>query len=341
MVSAWLADRHAKDQETIADNLAVAFFPLWQIMRFNDLDASSARFAEAAVPIVETSFLQSQRLATAFNANVRFVDLVFEIPLLFDVPDVQRPTGVGVDSFRVPDLRVGGAEQRTVPLQQFDRADVVKTLVIESNYMTKRAMPGPEEEIMRAASVRTAGAAIRESLNGGRGVTDRVLRTDRRVKGFARVTDSNPCPLCAVLAARGAVYSKGSFINSDKEYLPHPDGARDTPEGWTNVAKVHDNCRCQLRPVYTTLDGMDAAAKHYKYLWDEFVKNRRGTRKQRFNWFAEKVKENPFDGNQFDLNLMQRELQDRTDGLLDAGLSPSDPRVRFASSMRRQIASAA
>lgn len=347
-LSAWLAARHAQDQETIADNLVLAFFPLWQLMRFNDLDGSTPAFVKAALPEVEKAFLQSQRTAVAFNANVRYAELTMETPLVFDYPEVQRPTGVSVASFRVPTMelpvnRIAPNQQR-IPLQQFDSRDVAKTLIIEANYMTKRAMPGVEEEIMRNASVRTVGAAVRESMNAARGVTDRVVKRDRKVKGFARVTDANPCPLCAILAARGAVYGKGSFIDSDKQFDPHPDAPTNVPDGWTSVAKVHDNCRCQLRPVYTTLEGMDAGALHYKDLWDEIAKLNAGglegrkLRRFRINEYAKLLRQNPFDGSQFDLQGIRRDLEDRANGLLDTGLAPNDPRVRFAVDMQRQIA---
>lgn len=350
-VSAWLAARHAKDQETIADNLVLAFFPLWQLMKFNDLDASSAMFVKAALPEVERAFLQSQRLSVAFNANVRYSELSLEIPLLFDFPDVQRPQGVSVDSFRVPELTMpvnpAAPRQQRITMQRFDPRDVAKSLLIESNYMTKRAMPGVEEEVMRAASVRTVGTAVREALNGGRGVTDNVVRLDRKIKGFARVTDANPCPFCAILAARGAVYGKGSFIRSDEGFDPHPDAPRDTPDGWVKAAKVHDNCRCQLRPVYTVAGGIDAAAKHYGDLWEEVYKLDAGDlkghklRRFRINEYAAALKRNPFDGNQFDLNGIKRDLQDRSAALLDLGLPPNDPHVRWADGVVRQIASAA
>lgn len=350
-LSSWLSARHAKDQETIADNLVLAFFPLWQLMRFGDLDGSTAPFVQAALPEIERAFLQSQRLSVALSANIRFAEMALEIPLVFDFPDVERPIGVSVDSFRVPRAALppspSAPRQQRITLQRFDPRDVAKSLIIEANYMTKRAMPGIEEEIMQAASVRTVGTAVRESLNGGRGVTNNVVRLDRRVKGFARVTDSNPCPFCAILAARGAVYGRGSFIASDDRFVSNPDAPTDVPDGWTNVAKVHNNCRCQLRPVYTSAGGIDAAAKHYGDLWDDVAKLDAGSlegkklRRFRINEFAAALKQNPFDGNQFELNGIRRDLEDRSIGLLDAGLPPNDVRVIFANDMMRQLASAA
>lgn len=346
-VSWWLARRHAEDQEKIADRLVNALYPLWGIMRFDKLDETTLRFVKAALPEVKTAFLQSQRLSAVFNANVRFAELGSDIPLLIDAPDVQRPSDVSAFSFRMPALAVPGARQVEIPVDEFDAADVAKTLTIEANYMTKRAMPGPEKEIMHNASVRVAGGAVREAMNGARGVTNNVTRRDRKVKGFARVTDGDPCPLCALLAARGAVFGKGSFIKSDKEWEPHPDVARDVPEGWSNVAKVHDNCRCMLRPVYAFDGSRDPAAEYWHKLWSEKVWKKVDPRlsanqKKRAEmtlWREVFNESKAFDQNQFDAALLRQELRDRENTLLDIGLNPVAPQVRWAADLQNRVAS--
>lgn len=394
MVSAWFAAQHNQDQEAIADNLVLALFPLWQIMRFTELDASTTLWLPSVLPRVETTFLQSQRLSAVFNANVRAAELPTDIPLVFDLPDVEIPPNVPASSFELPptvievdrtpqapatpaldaesqrvaeqiargrdagtpqwvldriqridDIRTGKASQDRIELQQFDRADVAKTLTIEANYKTKAAMPGKERELMHNALVRSSGGAVREALNGGRGVTDRVMKKDRKIKGFARVTDANPCALCALLASRGAVFGKGSFIEQDKQWKLSPEAARDVPDGWTNVAKIHDNCRCMLRPVYSTESTWDAGAKHYLQLWKDLKPTKDDVdaiRKQYPDMkgylferavnrraYRRAVEADPFPGGQFDLNLMRRDVSERRDALLDAGMPADSPNVRW------------
>lgn len=421
MVAAWYAARHSEDQESVANNLVLGLFPLWQIMRFTELDASTTLWLASVMPRVETAFLQSQRLSAVFNANVRAADLATDVPLLIDVPDVQFSPYTPDSSFRMPPLLetslpqpvidvlaeqqpavdsssplnspfaitevppaslpedvlrqlergrqigtpqwvldrieslAGGGQQR-VPSQEFPRQDVATSLTIEANYNTKAAMPGPEEELMRAALVRSSGAAVRQALNGGRGVTDRVMDLDRKVKGFARVTDANPCAFCALLASRGAVFGKGSFIRSDaareadrgegSTWALNPEAARDVPDGWTNVAKVHNNCRCQLRPVYSNEGIWDAGARHYLKVWNDrkvtpqdtldiIDRNPKltGYRLQRavdLRAFKRALEANPYKGNQFDLNQMRRDLQDRRSGLRDNGFAQDSPQVQFA-----------
>lgn len=405
-VSAWLSDQHAQAQESVANNLILGLFPLWQIMRFTELDASTKLWLPSVLPRVQTAFLQSQRLSAVFNANVRFAELPVEEPLLIEAPTVELPPDVPSWAFDMPqlenvnidgeieyaksvaeapgrprhpvsgstpqwvldriklleDLKAGRTQVPQVELQKFNRADVATSLTIEANYGTKRAMPGPEEELMHNALVRSSSAAVRQALKGGRGVTNEVMRKDRKVIGFARVTDANPCAFCALLASRGAVYGKGAFARSDAKresdrsnpkttWAKNPEAARDVPDGWTNVAKVHNNCKCQLRPVYSNESVWDAAAKHFLKLWDDRWKNpeqskqetiedvlKRNPKMSGYNLsraidlraFQKKLEKNPFPGNQFDLNQMKNDLSDRVDGYLDAGFSPSSPQVQWA-----------
>lgn len=405
-MAAWLSAQHAGHQESVANNLIVALFPLWQIMRFDDLDASTVPWLEAVLPRVETAFLQSQRLSGVFNANVRFAELPVDEPIVIDVPEVQFPLdGVPRWAFQMPetepedisseieyaksvagqdrelvpavrrdadplldrlsqernpftpkwvldrikhleDVRAGRVSTPEVQLQEFQRSDVATSLTIEGNSKVKRAMPGPEPELMRDGLVRSSGAAIRQAMNGGRGVTNRVMAKDRKVIGFARVTDSDPCAFCALLASRGTVFGKGSFVSSDAKFKADDEAARDVPDGWTNIAKVHNNCKCHLRPVYANESRWDAGAKHFLKLWNdrevrpddvmEVLKrnpNLKGYPLQRavdIRAFKRKLEANPFRGNQFDLNTMRRDLRERMDGLLDAGFSPGSPQYRWA-----------
>lgn len=407
MVAAWFAARHAQDQEDVANELILALFPLWQIMRFGELDASTTLWVPAALPRVETAYLQSQRLAGVFAANVRAAELATEPPLLIDVPDVQLAPSVPAASFRMPPLEetappkpvadlieqvadtpvpasspaerlrafldanpsvpkwvaeralkydpaFGGGRQQRVELQQFPRQDVATSLTVEANYNTKKAMPGPEEELMRDALNRSSGAAVRQAMNGGRGVTDAVVKEDSKVIGFARVTDGDPCPFCALLASRGAVFGKGSFVSSDGKFKANGEAARDVPDGWTNVAKVHNNCKCHLRPVFSSESIWDAAARHYLSLWnnrkvrssdtmDVLSKhpNWKGYQLQRavdLRAFKRALKENPFKGNQFDMNAMRRDLRSRMDGLVDNGFSPNSPQYQWAEGTSALIA---
>lgn len=62
---------------------------------------------------------------------------------------------------------------------------------------------------------------------------------DRRAKGYARVPEPSPCAFCALLATRGPVYKDDSFDAANKRF---------TGPG---KARVHDDCRCDLEPIFT------------------------------------------------------------------------------------------
>lgn len=372
-VSAWLAAQHAEDQQRIADHLALGLFPLWAIMRFTELDASTVLWLPAVLPRVETAFLQSQRLAAVFNANVRFAELPVDDPLIFDIPNVQWPGDMRDSSFTPPDTQVfepnpvkGVQKQTRITLQEFPAQEVATSLTIEANYNTKAAMPGPEKELMHDALVRSSGAAVRQAMNGGRGVTDRVMKKDRKVIGYARVTDADPCAFCALLASQGTVFGKGSFIASNKKYTPNADYAkgRELPAGWTDAAKVHNNCRCTMRPVYSGENLRDEAALHYFNIWkdlevtaQELMDSRnmlskrleRQGKKEQFSSskarknaeikkYKELLKDNPFTGSQYEMAAVRQELRDRKDGLLNAGFSEDSPQVRWVERTSRRVA---
>lgn len=99
------------------------------------------------------------------------------------------------------------------------------------------------------------GAAIRHGQNGARDtVVDFVEKG--RARAFVRVTamDEKVCYFCAVLASR-LNYSRDSFEISDGQF---------TGPG---TAKVHDSCRCHLRPVFTV--GVPDETQFYRDMWAE------------------------------------------------------------------------
>lgn len=88
-----------------------------------------------------------------------------------------------------------------------------------------------------------AGVAVRWTLDGGREDIIDHVRRDEVAVGFVRVTaqDSKVCYFCAMLASRED-YKATSFDRSDARF--QFGGAP------LANAKVHDRCRCSLRPVF-------------------------------------------------------------------------------------------
>lgn len=312
-----LSRQHAQDQETLANNLYVTLWPLWAIMDYENLDESSVLFAEAALPAIETTYLQSQRLAAAYEANVRFATLPTAEPMPILAPLVQIPRGVRVDHFELPSFGPDPGSDAVV-LDPPALDDIRTSLLVESNYRIKAQMPIPEDEVMEGALYNTSGAAVRQGLKGARNVTHNVIQRDRRVLGYARYTDSNPCHFCALLAARGAVYSKRSFVSSDKGFRANPD-APDVPDDYVKISKIHNNCKCTLRPVYSKSQAMDDDAKYYAQQWE----NSESIKDFRDNF-------TPYQRPQADVIELQEQLREREVALLDAGFNQFDPQVEWA-----------
>jgi hypothetical protein len=94
----------------------------------------------------------------------------------------------------------------------------------------------------QSATATVAGSALRHALAGGRDTVEEYAdepKPGQRVRGYVRITrmDDKVCYFCAMLASR-ANYLEDSFDVSDQLF-----------EG-EGTAKVHDTCRCVLRPMY-------------------------------------------------------------------------------------------
>lgn len=335
LYAAYLAWVHARDQEEIAAELALGLLPLWSLVNFRELDASMSTWLPAVLPRVKTAFLQSQRVTAVFTQNVRFANLPLEAPLNLSLPDVEQPANLSVGAFNFPENGTDGA---LAVFDEFPEEDVKASLAIEADYNTKKQMPGPEDELMNKALIRSSGAAVRQAINGSRGVTQNLTR-DRRVLGFARVTDLDPCAFCALLASRGAVFTKGSFDKSDPKFTPHPDATKGLPKGFSDVSKVHNSCRCTLRPIYTRSASFDDAATYWRNAWDSITKNDPyASNSEHLSQFREWHKENPYPGAQFDLYALDVDLVRRKEALLNSGFSPDSPQIRWVDRSRQGLA---
>jgi hypothetical protein len=124
--------------------------------------------------------------------------------------------------------RVGGSPtpRAAAPL---DAAQVASSLYVTGRVMTSKAIAAgmSPQAAMQAALIRTGGAVSRHVLNGGRDSVLRSIATDRTAQGWVRVTSGEPCPFCAMLAGRGAVYAESAAD-----------------------FQAHDHCSCSAEPVY-------------------------------------------------------------------------------------------
>ena len=113
-------------------------------------------------------------------------------------------------------------------------------------------------EAKQVTTGKIASAVVRHAQAGGRQTIHENSQLDEVALGWIRVTKAKPCAFCAMLASRGIHYrsfKEGSFDLSN---------ARFTGEG---DAKVHDECGCSLKPVYSKNDPIAKQNKQFADMW--------------------------------------------------------------------------
>lgn len=151
-----------------------------------------------------------------------------------------------------------------------------------------RAQGLPFAVAFEAARSNMLGSAKRQVLNAGRSRLTGLARAHKRIRGWARVGDGNPCAFCAMLISRGPVYSE------------------DTVD-----FRAHDRCGCSVRLV--TFDepdgGWSPEARFYRDAWDS---DRRSSMRKWYEDHDLAVPEKylPRDGEQSFAELMRRRKTD-------------------------------
>jgi hypothetical protein len=130
-----------------------------------------------------------------------------------------------------------------------------------------RTAAGRTKQIMDAGITRAGGAAIRLVTAAGRDQLEDLVRADAVAIGWARTTKPGCCYFCAMLASRGRVYKEDSFALSDPKFDDRP--------GEVHDQKVHDNCGCGLRPIYSPVEPLPDRSEELDALWVESGRQRR------------------------------------------------------------------
>lgn len=208
--------------------------------KIDDIDGSSKDFITKALPVVLESRDLAVSEATEYLEAFRRVELrelvdsehlpdddmhAVDLDLLAEFLDDD------LDDFKGHDPRADLA----------DPAQIVEDLYTSSAAVAKAQVKrgaDPDEVAQRAATTAAAKAA-RHVSDGGRAPLLAEVRTGGHgAVGYARVMDADPCPFCAMLGSRGAVYRSDAFEGSNALFAGD------------NKFKVHDGCECTLEPVY-------------------------------------------------------------------------------------------
>lgn len=194
----------------------------WGLLDPTELDATFERWLRVAVPVVRNNRAASARLASAYLAAFR-----------------KAETGV----------RTGAPVVLAAPV---DVKAVTASLLVTGPWSIKTAMTRGVDlaRAVDVAEARSAAAAMRHTLDGGRGMIVDTVAADRQALGWARVASANSCAFCAMTASRG------------------PDYGSEASAGF----EAHDGCQCGVEPVYRNDAAWPANSERYRELWDEAAK---------------------------------------------------------------------
>lgn len=193
--------------------------PLWLILDFHNLKETTAPWLKAVRPIIEKGYLTSQYVAAEFVKSYRSAVLPVAEPLNVDVPNPFGAFGTVVAADRDTQMRIMVAMKVTGPV-----------------WVARNSEPGMKTEkipeILRNGFSKSAGAATRIVLNGGRGMVRTFLDADEDAKGIQAVADEDSCQSCRFLAATPLFKT----LNTSKQL--------------DAVAVGHDFCTCSAKLIY-------------------------------------------------------------------------------------------
>lgn len=147
---------------------------------------------------------------------------------------------------------------------------LIRNLRIVGPQTAGKQMALGRPDVWRNAATKVAGEASRNTLNGGRSSTLNTASADKKVIGWVRVTDGNPCAFCAMLASRGVSYrpykSKKSAVGAGGKKSVF---VRKDKKGRTvNDFRAHQHCACTAKPVYSADDPLPGRGQEFKDIWD-------------------------------------------------------------------------
>lgn len=193
------------------------------------------------------------------------------------IPDPQRAPGI---TFTADDelLRSDRTRRTTIEIPDIDWESRDRAVEVSLNVTgpigqkSKTARGKPLSVVRNESFVEASGAAARHVLDGGNRSALQLVTDDSRFIGYIRVTDSDPCSFCAMLASRGPVYKTPSSAG------PNVRGSRNPRAGLAFVGegawKVHDHCQCTIEPVYSTTTEWPGRAREFQRMWNENIAGR-------------------------------------------------------------------
>lgn len=152
-------------------------------------------------------------------------------------------------------LRQPEPKRPVIDWAEFDKR-VERSLLVTgpSNLKRRAARHETEMQAKPAALVQASGAASRQVLTGGREATLTLVEADTEALGWARLTDSDPCAFCALMASRGPSYLSEASASF----------------------KPHDGCACIAVAVFSRSERWPGKAAEYRRLYNQAARGYSG-----------------------------------------------------------------
>lgn len=194
-------DAYRREQAALGGTLATRAAVLVAArMNVSDPDRGWAGLLAELLELIRGGRSISERLAMEFYRYLREADnAAGEAP---EQPDIPFPTNAVVGS-----MIYTGPRMAKALIRRGDDADLA-------------------DRVGRAVG----RSAMRHTLNGGRTVMREAAVQDPAAWGWARITDTDPCDFCKMLADRGAVYKTAKTAGQLQQY--------------------HDGCACAVVAVF-------------------------------------------------------------------------------------------
>ena len=187
---------------------------------------------------------------------------------------VLPPDDVGLD----PDEVRRAFEENRRDLEESVRKAYIEEIenVLESRFTERYKIEDAYDDIRRIADKAGLDAAAyleRLAKERGQAVVERLAAKDNKLLLAARRTGPNPCAFCAMLAARGYVYTGTTAAGSSRGNKKRDGSLIDTSQGaWDTgidgVRRYHANCQCSVVYRWQESDSTESVSSHLAALYE-------------------------------------------------------------------------
>ena len=187
---------------------------------------------------------------------------------------VLPPDDVGLD----PDEVRRAFEENRRDLEESVRKAYIEEIenVLESRFTDDYKIEDAYDDIRRIADKAGLDAAAyleRLAKERGQAVVERLAAKDNKLLLAARRTGPNPCAFCAMLAARGYVYTGTTAAGSSRGNKKRDGSLIDTSQGdWDTgidgVRRYHANCQCSVVYRWQESDSTESVSSYLASLYE-------------------------------------------------------------------------